>query len=98
MCLATLSPVAIPIGAVRASFAVLATGDLLQAVGDAAGSLHVQHLPAIRQVLCQGRFAALYDEVLDEVSYLAKHGKILMLQCVNNGFGYQECLLCNCHL
>jgi len=80
MRLATLSPVAIPIGTMRASFTVLATGDLLQAVGDAAGRLHIQHLSVIRQILCQERFATLFDEVLNEVSYLAKHGKILMLQ------------------
>jgi len=57
--LLSLSPVAVPVRAMRTSLAVLAAGDSLQAVGGRPSGAHLQHLPAIRQLVGLRRLAHL---------------------------------------
>jgi hypothetical protein len=75
-----LSPVAIPVRAMRASLAVLAAGDSLQAVGGRSSGAYFQHLPVAWQLVGLRRLAHLCDEVLYVLFYLTEHRDVLARQ------------------
>ena len=92
---AAFSPVTIPVRTVRTALAVLAARDQFLSVGDGIYCLHLLHNPLLGKLLRRKWLAYLCDEVLYQISYLEERGKVLALQCVADGFRYQQDILCN---